>query len=374
MPRFSATNPTPENPKEPADTPEPPEDSVRPQRLDEIVGQLAIKESLEVFIKAAKVRKDAMDHTLLVGRPGLGKTTFAIAIGHELERPILYRDGPAFNAEAIQILVETELSPNPRLLQRLDAGPFSLGLGGFEDYPDDEIKEETVTEAVGPVVLVDEVHAIPREAFEALYPLMEDFTYHGVRVPKFTLIGATTDPGKLPAPFRDRFGIRYTIDFYSEDEINEILQRSYRIITATDPAAVQDETRLALLDLAHRSRGTPRTANRLLRRCLDFSIVREESYLTVTTVSDTMRAMGIDAFGLEDVDRKILVAMQRRFGRPVGLAAIAAAVGEDVISIERVNEPWLVRAGYIDRTRSGRVLTSDGETIVRFINEGRMRY
>jgi holliday junction DNA helicase RuvB len=357
MPRFQR----PETSDQPLDLPEQSDsnptdpslgEQLRPKSLDEIIGQSEIKLSLSVFIQSAVSRGTAMDHVLLTGRPGLGKTTFALAIAHDLNRPVLLHDGPAFSKEAIEIMVGTELNPNPNILNR-----FMRGV----DPP-----------KTGAVVLVDEVHALPRDAYEVLYPLMEDYKFHGIKIPAFTLVGATTDPGKLPHPFRDRFGIRYTIDYYNQTEILEILVRSYTILAPTDEP-VNSLTNSALESIAERSRGTPRTANRLLRRCLDYSHVRKKP-LDPEIVQETMTALDIDSFGLETVDRKILISMVQRFDRPVGLAAIAAAIGEDTRSIEQVHEPWLVRAGYIDRTRSGRVLTPDGKLIAAMAIEGRVSY
>jgi Holliday junction DNA helicase RuvB len=198
---------------------------------------------------------------------------------------------------------------------------------------------------------------------------MEQFTYNGQPVPPFTLLGATTDPGKLPAPFRDRFGIDFTIDYYPIDEMLELAERSYRGLGGEDGKEVQQ----SLIAIAERARGTPRVVNRLLRRCMDFMIVRREPSLTEALVTETMTALGIDRFGMDPVDRKILVALYE-INRPVGLASVASKIGEDSRTIELVHEPWLVREGYVERGQRGREASGIGKALAYEIIEGKVQW
>lgn len=324
-------------------------DNLRPKTLDEIIGQDQIRETAQVFIHAARERGAAMDHVLMKGRPGLGKTTFALAIAQELGKKVINVTGPSLKLDRIEQIVRSQLTEDPRMkrIRRIRGG------------------ESTV----GGVLFIDEVHAIPSEAFELLYPLMEQFSFHGDAVDPFTLIGATTDPGKLPAPFRDRFGISFTIDYYPDDEMLELAERSYRTLGGHDGSEVQD----SLETIANRARGTPRVVNRLIRRCMDFMVVRKLEALTTGVVSDTMQALGIDSLGLDEVDRKILVALSE-INRPVGLAAVASKIGEDMKTIELVHEPYLVREGYVERGQRGRELSGLGKAFAYEIIEGRIQW
>lgn len=325
------------------------ESLLRSVRLADLIGQDHIKEALHFFIGSAKMRNAPLPHLLLKGRPGLGKTTFAHAIAHELGKTIVALDGPSVTAEKLARVINLELAPDMNLIQSVS------GL---------------VVPRKDAILLIDECHAVPREGIEMLYPLMEDFIFQNRRVSQFTLIGATTDPGKLPAPFRDRFGIDFTIDYYNQADLVEVaeqaLQKSGEF---PDHAGLQD----ALKALAVRAHGTPRTMLRLLNRSLDVARVQQSAILTVEVVAQTMRMLAIDKFGLDEIDRKILKALAT-YNRPVGLAAIASAVGEAESTLENVNEPWLVRTGFIERTQRGRVLTTVGTLIVQDIVQGSVQW
>ncbi len=295
------------------------DDQLRPQTLDTIIGQDKIRKSLGVYIESAKIRKAPLDHVLLAGPPGLGKTTFAFAVANGLGRHVVQAPGPALSIDLWHSLM------------------WKLTRESF-------------------VVFVDEVHAIPKETYEVLYSFLEDFSYQGRAYPPFTLVGATTDPGKLPSPFRDRFGIRLSLDFYELPDIETILTRSLGILAPSmtaDPGAISS--------LAIRSRGTPRVANMLLRRTIDVLVVQAQSRITVELVDIAMEIAGVDRRGLTDIDRRILSAVVVRYkGGPVGLNAIAASVGESAANLESAYEPWLVREGFLIRGQRGREITPKG--------------
>lgn len=324
---------------------------LRPHTLSEIIGQQAIKDSLGVFISAAKIQGRTVDHILLRGGPGLGKTTFALAIANEMERRLIVRTGPTLTPESVFDI-------------------FGVGSPDLEGIQAILAKVEKKPKSEDIVLFVDEIHGLPKDTHELLYPLLEDFRLGDETVPPFTLIGATTDPGKMPAPLRDRMAIQYTIEFYSTEDILKILWRSIGIL-AGNKTKVKES---ALRAIAERSRGTPRIANNLLKRAVDFMIVRKEKEFNEECVTDAMQALGIDAWGLTDLDRRILLTMHKRFRRAVGIGSIAAALGEDHYTVEHVQEPWLVREGFIDRTPRGRLLTAKGRVVAELIDEGKVPF
>lgn len=295
------------------------DDQLRPQTLDSIIGQDKIRRSLDIYIESARIRKTALDHVLLAGPPGLGKTTFAFAIANGLGQRVAQAPGPSLSIESWH-----------NLMWKLRSDSF--------------------------IVFVDEIHAIPKETYEVLYGFLEDFSYQGRAYPAFTMIGATTDPGKLPSPFRDRFGIRLSLDFYEQKDIETILARSLGILAPSLSADAE-----ALSSLAIRSRGTPRVANMLLRRTIDVLIVQARPRITVALVDAAMEIAGVDRRGLTDIDRRILNAVVIRYkGGPVGLNAIAASIGESAANLESAYEPWLVREGFLIRGQRGREITTKG--------------
>lgn len=326
------------------------DNQLRPPTLDEIIGQDHIKESLKVFISASKMQKRTLDHLLLRGNPGLGKTTFALAVASDLGRRLIVRTGPTLTPDAIYDI-------------------FGVGSPDLEGIQAILAKVEQKPKSEDIVLFVDEIHGLPKESHELLYPLLEDFRLGDEHVPPFTLIGATTDPGKMPAPLRDRLSIQYTLEYYDNEAIRKILVRSFNIL---QPNRKYEEE--AIDGLVDRARGTPRIANNLLRRALDFMIVDKSKILTKRHVSSAMRAMGIDAWGLTTLDRSILEALHKRFRRAVGLSAVAAALGEDLFTIEHVQEPWLVREGFIDRTPRGRLITAKGRTVAELVEQGKVPF
>lgn len=297
--------------------------SLRPQTFDEYIGQEKAKSNLSVFIEACKMRNDTLDHVLLYGPPGLGKTTLSNIIASELGVNIKVTSGPALERAGDLAAILTKLEEND-------------------------------------ILFIDEIHALNRTVEEKLYSAMEDFAFDivlgkgpaatsmRINLNKFTLIGATTRVGRLTAPFRDRFGIVLRLEMYSPDELSVIIKRSAKILNAKI-----DET--AAYELARRSRGTPRIANRLLKRVRDFADV-QHSAVTGEVVNDALDKMDVDKLGLDDIDIRMLRAMIERFnGGPVGLDTIAAAINEDPVTIEDVLEPYLLRIGFIARTARGRI-------------------
>jgi len=298
---------------------------LRPRTLREYVGQEKVKENLSVYIDAAKLRREALDHVLLYGPPGLGKTTLAAIIANELGVNFRITSGPA--------------------LER--PGDLAAMLTNMEE---------------GDVLFIDEIHRLPRTVEEILYPAMEDFTIDiingkgqgasSIHLPlqHFTLIGATTRAGQLSAPLRDRFGVIARLEMYTPDELSRIVTRSARILEVPcDPDGA--------LEIATRSRGTPRIANRLLKRVRDFAVVLNDGVIDKKTADIALNRMEIDALGLDLVDRRILEAMIRHYnGGPVGLDTLAAVTGEEAITIEDVYEPYLMQLGFINRTPRGRVV------------------
>ena len=298
---------------------------LRPRTLREYVGQEKVKENLSVFIDAAKMRHEALDHVLLYGPPGLGKTTLAAIIANELGVNFRITSGPA--------------------LER--AGDLAALLTNLEE---------------GDVLFIDEIHRLPRTVEEILYPAMEDYTIDimqgkgqgaaSIHLPlqHFTLIGATTRAGQLSAPLRDRFGVIARLEMYTPEELSRIVSRSAKILDVPcDPDGA--------LEIATRSRGTPRIANRMLKRVRDFAVVLNDGVIDKKTASEALSRMEVDSLGLDMVDRRILEAMIRHYnGGPVGLDTLAAVTGEEAITIEDVYEPYLMQLGFINRTPRGRVV------------------
>lgn len=304
------------------------ESALRPQTLKEYIGQDALKANLNVFIQAARSRNEVLDHVLLYGPPGLGKTTLAMIIANEMKGNLVTASGPT--------------------IQR--SGDLAAILSTLE---------------AGDVLFIDEIHRIPRQIEEILYPAMEDFyldivvgkegtSAHSIRLalPPFTLVGATTRAGDLSAPLRDRFGIISALDFYGNDDLEKIILRTASILGCE----MEDE---AVHEVAMRSRGTPRIANRMLKRIRDFAQVYNDGLITKEVAEDSLRRLQVDELGLDQVDRKFLEGMIKRFGGgPVGLEALASSIGEDATTLEDMYEPYLLQIGLINRTPRGRTVTA----------------
>ncbi|MBQ6376339.1 MAG: Holliday junction branch migration DNA helicase RuvB [Lachnospiraceae bacterium] len=301
-------------------------DSLRPKTLADYIGQEKTKQNLKVYIDAAKMRGDALDHVLFYGPPGLGKTTLAGIIANEMGTNLKVTSGPAIEKPGEMAAILNNLQP-------------------------------------GDILFVDEIHRMSRQVEEVLYPAMEDYaidivigkgsTARSIRLdlPKFTLVGATTRPGMLTAPLRDRFGVIGHLEYYSVGELKEI------VIRTAERLHVEIEEKGAL-ELARRSRGTPRLANRLLKRVRDFAMVRYDGVVTQRVASDALDLLEVDQFGLEKLDRTILETMILKFnGGPVGLETLASSIGEDSGTIEDVYEPYLLKTGFLTRTPRGRVVT-----------------
>ena len=304
------------------------ESSLRPGDFDEYIGQTNLKENLKVFVGAAKLRDESLDHVLLYGPPGLGKTTMSMIIAHEMGTNIKITTGPSIEKTGDLVAILTALEP-------------------------------------GDVLFIDEIHRLNKVVEEILYPAMEDFcvdvvigkeaSTRSVRLdlPPFTLVGATTRAGDLSAPLRDRFGIVSQLEYYSEDELTQIIDRTSRVYNIE-----MDED--AKRELARRSRGTPRIANRLFRRVRDFSQFYGDATITKERTTEALERLKVDNLGLDDVDHKYLLGIIHRFkGGPVGLEAIAASIGEEPQTLEDVNEPYLLQIGLIKRTPRGRIATAE---------------
>jgi len=300
--------------------------TLRPRTMEEYIGQTRMKENLQVFIRAAKERKEPLDHILLYGPPGLGKTTIAYVIAHEMGLPIKATSGPALEK----------------------SGDLVALLTSMED---------------GGLLFIDEIHRLSPTLEEILYQAMEDYRLDitigqgvGGRVvkldlPPFTLLGASTRIGLLTAPLRDRFGIVHHLDFYSQEDLTRILQRASRILgVKLDPDGADE--------IARRSRGTPRIANRLLRRVRDFAQVEEDGSITSVLAERYLERLEVDRYGLDETDRRLLMTIHEKFeGGPVGLNTLAAAIGEETDTLEEIYEPYLLQIGFLDRTSRGRMIT-----------------
>ena len=302
------------------------DDTLRPKFLTDYIGQKKAKEMMKVYIEAAKGREEPLDHVLLYGPPGLGKTTLAGIIANEMGVHIKITSGPAIEKP----------------------GDVAAILNNLKE---------------GDVLFVDEIHRLNRQVEEVLYPAMEDFaidvvigkgaTSKSIRLelPKFTLIGATTRAGMLSAPLRDRFGVVNRLEYYTLSELKTIIVRSAGVLgVKVDEDAAQE--------MARRSRGTPRLANRLLKRVRDFAEVKYDGKVTKEVATEVLALLNIDSYGLDHIDREILTTMIEKFnGGPVGLETIAVSIGEDTATIEDVYEPYLIQSGFLARTQRGRIVT-----------------
>ena len=301
------------------------ENSLRPQTLEEYIGQTKVKENMKIYIEAAKKRGEQLDHCLFYGPPGLGKTTIANIIANEMKSNIKITSGPAIEKPGDLAAILTTLSEKD-------------------------------------VLFIDEIHRLSKNVEEILYPALEDYTLDivigtgpsakSIRIdlPKFTLIGATTKAGSLTTPLRDRFGIIHKLELYSTEELQVIVKRSAKILGVE----IDDDS---AMEIARRSRGTPRIANRLLKRVRDYAVVLGDGKINLKIAKHALNQLEIDEIGLDEVDRRMLEVMINQYqGRPVGIEAIAVSLGEEIDTIEDVYEPYLIQIGFISRTPRGRIV------------------
>lgn len=305
------------------------ENSLRPKQLTDYIGQEKVKENLSIYIKAAKQRGEALDHVLLYGPPGLGKTTLAGIVANEMGVNIRITSGPAIEKQGDLVAILSNLEQ-------------------------------------GDVLFIDEIHRLNRTVEEILYPAMEDGKIdiiigkgpsarsYQLSLPRFTLVGATTRAGQLSAPLRDRFGVVLRLEMYTPEELSQIVHRSAKILNIS----VDNE---GAYKIASRSRGTPRIANRLLKRSRDFAEVKYDGVITSEAAESALGSMEIDELGLDSIDRRLLMTMVKNYnGGPVGLETISAAIGEESVTIEDVYEPYLMQIGFLARTQRGRIVTPAG--------------
>ena len=302
------------------------DNTIRPESINEYIGQTDVKENIQVFVSAAKMRDEPLDHVLLYGPPGLGKTTLAFIIAHELGTKIKTASGPSIEKSGDLAAILSSLEP-------------------------------------GDVLFIDEIHRMPRYIEEILYPAMEDFSLDiivgsegnsrniKIDLPPFTLVGATTRAGDLSAPLRDRFGIISKLQFYTIEELKEIIKRTARVLSVE----IEDD---AAYELATRSRGTPRIANRLFKRVRDFALVKGDGVIDIDITNEALNRLKVDKMGLDNTDHELLLAIINKYnGGPVGIEAISSTIGEEVTTIEDVIEPYLLQMGLLKRTARGRVVT-----------------
>lgn len=309
------------------------DNTIRPESIDEYIGQEDVKENIRIFVEAAKMRNEPLDHVLLYGPPGLGKTTLAFIIAHELGTNIKTASGPSIEKSGDLAAILSSLEP-------------------------------------GDVLFIDEIHRMPRYIEEILYPAMEDFSLDiivgsegnsrniKIDLPPFTLVGATTRAGDLSAPLRDRFGITSKLQFYTVSELTDIIKRTARVLGVD----IEDS---AAIELAKRSRGTPRIANRLFKRVRDFALVKGNGKVDLAITEEALDRLKVDKMGLDNTDHELLLAIIEKFnGGPVGVEALSSSIGEEVTTIEDVYEPYLLQTGLLKRTSRGRIATDKAYEIL----------